>query len=244
MNDGVSSPIVATPRQDRRLRAENRGRIAWLMLRGMFGWRFAAAAVLLSIAIGGGMLFVFKNKPDMEPNEVHILLGRVMAAFVLILAAPLLPDERSGGTLEILWLACGSFRRLLRWKTFAVATAATLCIVPVVLVADWFFGGRLAGGWEIVFLITQSLLATAWMFYVGSYLPQPWAGGLVAGAVFLAVEWPLSAAGSGFNPFIQFYTGGATTVGLGTFLFSRAVILFLIWFLHDQASRRIRRWLA
>jgi len=237
---------TVTPRRERRTRAENRGRIAWLMLRGMFGWRFAAAAVLLSIAIGGGMLFVFKNRPDMEPDEVHILLGRVMAAFVLILAAPLLPDERSGGTLEILWLACGSFRRLLRWKTFAVATAATLCIVPVVLVADWFFDGRLAEGREIIFLVTQSLLATTWMFYVGSYLPQPWAGGLVASAIFLAVEWWLSAMGGGFNPFIQLYTGGATPVGIGVagFIFSRVVILLLTWFFHDQASRRIRRWLA
>jgi len=228
----------------RRLRTENRARIAWLMLRGVFGWRFVAAAGLLAIGLAGAMLLVFTRRPDLEPSDLHVLLGRVFAAFALILAAPLLPDERSRGTLEILWLACGSFRRLLRWKLFLLTTAITLCIVPAVAAADWFLGGRLAAGHEVIFLVTQSLLVAAWTFYVGSYLPQPWAGGLVAAAVFLTIDWLLSPLGNPFNPFAQLYSEGMRMMGPPAFIWNRILVLLLAWFFHDQASRRIRRWLV
>ncbi len=226
-------------RLERRLtHLENWGRIVWLMLRGILGWRFAGALVIL---VGVG--YYLASREMFEPASAHTLLGRLFTVFALILAAPLLPDERSRGTLEILWMACGSLRRLLRWKTGVLVLGVGICSLPALWAADWYLEGELNVTLELVFLLTQTALIAAWTFYVGSFLPQPWAGGLVASATLLALEWPLAARGGVINPFFQIYASSYQPIGPGVFIGNRIFVLVLAWFFYDQAARRVRGWL-
>ncbi len=218
---------------------ENWGRVAALTLRGILGWRFAAALLLL---VGAGAWLTYMGE-NLDIRTAHTILGRVFAGFALVLASPLLPDERSRGTLEILWMASGSMRRLLRWKEAALLTGAFVCILPVVLLTGSYLRWETNIALEIISLLTQTWLVATWTFYVGSYLPHAWAGGLVAAAVLLSAEWPLSRLGGSLNPFMNIYDTSLKIAKTNTLIVNQIWVLFLGWFLHDQTARRARFWI-
>lgn len=220
------------------VRVENFSQLALLALRGILGWRFAAALLIL---VGVG--YYLAGTEDMNAAAAHVLLGRLFLIFALVIASPLLPDERARGTLEILWLSCGSLRGLLRLKLGVLATGVVLCAVPAVLIASWYLNWELHVARELIFLLTQTLLVAAWVFFIGTYFPHAWAGGLVASALLLTLAWPLSTGSGTFNPFFQFYLSPTKMVSLGAFVFNRLWTLALTWFFYDQAIRRARRWL-
>jgi hypothetical protein len=220
------------------VRVENFSQLTLLALRGILGWRFAAALLIL-VGIG----YYLAGSEGMNAPAVHVLLGRLFLIFALVIASPLLPDERARGTLEILWLSCGSLRGLLRLKLGVLTAGIVLCAVPAVLISSWYLNWELDIVRELIFLLTQTLLVAAWVFFIGTYFPHAWAGGLVASALLLTMAWPLSTGSGTFNPFFQFYLSPTKTNTIGAFLFNRFWTLALAWFFYDQAIRRARRWL-
>ncbi len=216
---------------------ENWGRIATLVFRGILGMRFVAAVFLLL-----GVGYWLTTLEELSPRSIHNLLTWIFALVALLLASPLLPDERSSGTLEILWLACGSMRRLLRWKLAALTAGFTIFAAPALGLVSWYIGWELNLWMEAIYLLTLCLLISAWTFYVGSYIPQAWAGGLVAGVILFSLLWPLSRLGGTLNPFLNIYTPTQDTLAIGRFVFNRIWVLALAWFFHDQTARRARLW--
>lgn len=234
-------PGAAPLEPGRRLRrTEDFSRLVWLTVRGMFDWRIVPAMGLLGY-LGWSLYGMAENAAG---PPLFQLLARVFLLLAMLLAAPILAEERTSGTLEILWLATGSMRRFLRLKTGIVLTVLGAFALAATFVVEGKADESFPAVWCFIWLLAQCWLAISFTFYVSIFIPQAWAGGLVAAALLFAIQWYLLPLGSSFNPFMNLYGAKQQIAGTGTLVANRLFVLGLAWFFHDQTARQARRWLT
>jgi hypothetical protein len=222
-------------------------RLLLVGLRGAVGLRLGVAFLLLA-ATGA---YVTITSID-SASSGYDLLALLFGIATILAAAPIYASEQRQGTFELLWLATGSQWAMLRYKVLVLMIALGLLMLPSVLVVSWFFHGTLPVGRSLVFLLTNTLLIISLMAVAGTYLPQPWAGGIVGTIIVVALYVAMRDQVSTFNLFLnpvpsgQVVTAGggqwARRVTVDQFLVpNRLVVLFFSGFLLSTAARRLRK---
>lgn len=216
-------------------------------LRGLGGVRLGVA-VLLAAVTGAWLL---QSAVD-SPRQAFDLLAWLFAFVALIAGASIYSSEQEQGTFELLWLARGSAKALLRFRVLVLLTGLALLMVPSVLLVSWFLYWTLPPGMTLVFLLTNALLIVSLCAAVGTYLPQAWASGLTvavaAASVFVLGHDQMSFFNVFLNP-----VGGPESIAAGGGAFSskvplpviaaanRALVVVLAAILLSTASRRLKR---
>lgn len=200
-------------------------------LRGLLGVRIGMALALLA----GVGVHILRSQVD-SPEIGYQLLARLFGLATVIAAAPIYAAEQTQGTFELLWLATGSQKGLLRFKVLTLIVGISVLMVPSVLFVAWYLYGTLPIGLTLFSLITQTALIIATMALVGTYLPQPWAGGLVGGAILVTGYVVFEASKSPFNLFLNPLLLEKHGVAIG----NRMFVLGLVGVLLAVAARRLK----
>lgn len=201
-------------------------------LRALFGIRLILAINLLG-ALGGFLTFRYATDARTAYDVLQIIFGIAAVGA----GATLYSAEREAGTFELLWLATGSERVLLRLKIVTMLVALLLIITPAVFLVSRLVGDALPVPQTILFLGLNTLFILCVLTLVSTFLPQAWAGGLLGAALLAAVYLTLYGSTSAFHPFRNPFT--APSAGLS--ITNRILIVLLSIFLYDAAARRLRR---
>lgn len=206
-------------------------------MRALVGWKLVGT--LLILAAGGAYLvFRFGVTTDRAYEWLQIIFGVAAIGG----GASLYSAEREAGTFELLWLATGSERVLLRLKIVTMMVALGLLLVPTVVIAAKISPAPLPILQTCVFLLINCYLILAVMTFVSTFLPQSWAGGFVGAALLAAIY--LSLRGNDFaiapfrNPFLETGNGSPS---MGHAVVNRIFVVGVAIFFVDAAARRLRR---
>lgn len=198
-------------------------------LRLVLGWR-----ALLSVLFTGGVLYWLLRTPDVSALRVYEVLSWLFGAAALLVAAPIYANDQRQGTFELLWLARGSGGALLQARVTVLMIAMALMVVPTVLASSGLLAGALPLGATLFALLANTFLIIAVMAFIGTVLPQPWAGGLLgivllAPALAYADRWM-----SPLNPFVPPSLGQSFAV-------SRVIAVVFAGVLLYRAALRLRK---
>jgi hypothetical protein len=149
-------------------------------LRVFLGVRLFAAIGLLA-----GCVFWLLTRDVVDAGIAYSFLARAFGVIAILLAAPIYAAEQRQGTFELVWLATGSKQAMLRMKVVTLLLANFLLMLPCVIILNRFLGGTLPFGPTMFCLMSNAYLIIGVMAWLGTYLTQAWAGGLV-GAALLA----------------------------------------------------------
>jgi len=149
-------------------------------LRVFLGVRLFAAIGLLA-----GCVAWVLTREVVDARVAYTFLSRAFGVIAILLAAPIYAAEQRQGTFELVWLATGSRQGMLRMKVVTLLLANFLLMLPCVFILNRFLGGTLPLGTTIFCLMSNAFLVIGVMAWLGTYLTQAWAGGLV-GAALLA----------------------------------------------------------
>lgn len=203
-------------------------RLLAVELRVMLGMRLAFAGVILAACAGW---IVLVQLPDAA--GAWRFLGRVFSVIAILLAAPIFASEQRQGTFELVWLATGSRATMLGVKAFAIVAAQLAMAAPCVLLLSRFLGGSLPFGGTMWCLFVTILFVTGLLAWLGTYLTQPWAGGLAGIAILGPVIYLMEDWDAKLNLFASPLQPANVAVGR-----SVALVLGLL-FLH-LATQRMR----
>ncbi|MBI1289904.1 hypothetical protein GC173_01495 [bacterium] len=155
-------------------------------------------SVALAVAAGALAEGVFNT-----PSAAWSYLQAVILAGATLLGAALYRTEQQAGTLELVWLASGSERALLRLRMFGAMAALLVLVLPSAIVLSTFLDGGLAvphvlihGGILGYFLLSTLALSA-------TFLPQAWAAALAMGSLHAVLLWSMHGSASILNPFID-----------------------------------------
>lgn len=204
-------------------------RLMVTQLRTVVGFRFGLAIVAM---VAAGAYLTMNAETD--AREGYQLLARLFAIASLLLAAPIYAADQRQGTFELLWLATGSEKALLRMKVTTLMIALGLFAVPAVWVASGFYAGQLPFLPTLFFLLTNGLLITALMAYVGTWLPQAWASLLVGAGILVPIFLLSEDWASPINIFNNPIDSPQAGVG-------RLCSILLSLYLLGQSARRLKR---
>ncbi|MCC6546105.1 hypothetical protein IT570_02965 [Candidatus Sumerlaeota bacterium] len=206
-------------------------------LRALAGWKFLLTLVILAGA-AAYLVFAFGGTTAGSFEILQVIFGIAAIGG----GASLYSAEREAGTFELLWLATGSERVLLRLKIVGMMIALAALQVPTVFIASKLATAPLPIAQTTLFLITNTYLILGVMTLVSTFLPQSWAGGFVGAALLAAIYVSLHGTPSPFFPFHNpFIAPPGQTPGTGASLINRVFTIALGVFLVDIAARRLRR---
>ncbi len=197
-------------------------------LRVLLGMRLAFA-VLILLAFAGWLTVA--RVPDAV--SAWRLLGRVFSALAILFAAPIFASEQRQGTFELVWLATGSRAMMLGMKAFAIVLAQLVMAVPCVLLLSRFLGGALPFGSTMWCLLVTIVFVTGLLAWLGTYLTQPWAGGLAGIAILGPMLYLMEDWDARLNLFAPPFQPANVAVG-------RTVALVLGFLLLHLATQRMR----
>ena len=213
-----------------------RDRMALLLttVRGMLGWGTLALGALL--AVGGGAAAWFGAR---TPADAYTLLCLLAVGGAVITATAMFSTEQRSGTLELLWLACGSERAMLMHKLVAALVILALLLIPAAVGLSLFLDTPLPAVQFAGWLAVSAWLALTAVALLATWLPQAWAATLVGAAVFAGVYVSIGQVATMFNPFLNPLAEGAGKVGIS----NRILFVILGWFFFTAAAGRLRRLL-
>lgn len=206
--------------------------------RALVGWKFIAAFAFL-LGLAAYVITQYASDAFLSYEVLQVAFGLAATGA----GATMYSGERQGGTFELLWLATGSEKGLLRMKIITVLIALALIIAPSIVVASKLVGGALPFGKTFAFLLVNTFLILAVMTLVGTYLPQAWAGALLGAALLAAVYVSLLSVSTMLNPFLNpFQPGTANRApSVAAVVVNRLIYFFLALFLIGSAARRLRK---
>ncbi len=216
-------------------------------LRQLLGFKLAIA--LAVVFLTGGWFFLREITAGIEAYTFFLHL---FALVTLLAAAPIYAAEQRQGTLELLWLARGSRKALIRYKTSVLLLGLSLLIVPSILLASWFLGGQLPILLTLIYLLSTSFFIISVLAWTNTILPQVWAGGLLGTALIVALYLLLGNTPSHFNMFLNpiaapqgsIAGGGAFQVHVSktsNLVINRLVTIGLAIFLLRSAQQRLAK---
>ncbi|MDX2175998.1 MAG: hypothetical protein SF028_05960 [Candidatus Sumerlaeia bacterium] len=205
-------------------------RLLRLQLGAVLGWHGALMLGPLALAIGYLAYF-----PPVTAQEGYVALARFYAALAILLTAPIYASEQRQGTFELLWLATGSQQRLVATKATTLMVALGLAILPGVAAVSVFLDGAFPAAGAVLCLLLNSLFVVGVMAWLGTFLVQAWAGGLL-GACLLAPLFYLFERWQEPLNFLGMPTAPAKDLVVG-----RVICLVLSLVLLGQAAGRLRK---
>ncbi|MEQ8819017.1 MAG: hypothetical protein RLY93_02145 [Sumerlaeia bacterium] len=218
-------------------------RAGWRLLavgiKGHFGVRVLAALALLAV-VGAWAAW---NTVDSAADGYTLLL-RLFGVAGLLGGATLYAADQRQGTFELLWLAMGSRRELLRGKAATLLFGLGLLMAPSVAVMSWFLYGNLPAVKAFLFLLSTVWFVIGLVALAGTFLPQAWAGGLLGAAAVGGLYAVLGDTTLIFNVFLNPMAGGAEPLAGGLLFWNRVVTVAFGFWLLNLASRRLGRALS
>lgn len=207
-------------------------------MKALAGWKFVLTLLLLAGA-GACLVFAFGGTTAMAYELLQVVFG--VAAIGA--GASLYGAEREAGTFELLWLATGSERVLLRLKIVTMMIAMGALLVPTVIIASKLTTAPLPVARTVVFLLINTYLILAVMTLVSTFLPQSWAGGFVGAAFLAAVYLSLRGSTVAISPFRNPFNEapGGQEGGAAAAIVNRVFVVGAAFFLVDAAARRLRK---
>jgi len=144
------------------------------------------------------------------------------------------PDQQAG-TFELLWLATGSERALLRLKILTLLPALIVWHAVAVGFSAWYLDGLMPVAPAFLFLATTGWFLLAWMAWAGTLLPNSWASGLLGAGLAVAAYLTLGTT-SVLSPFANPFS-----MPQGTGITNRVLLFFLTLILLEAAAVRLRK---
>ena len=208
-------------------------------LLGLWGQNLKAVALpwlLLGVAVSGAVAWSFlRATAPYSAAQAFDLLGICFGIGGIAAGLMLYAPDQQAGTFELLWLATGSERALLRLKILTLLPGLILWQAIAVGFAAWYLDGLMAILPAVIFLATTAWFLLAWMAWAGTLLPNTWASGLfgaglaIAGYLTLGTQSVLSPFA---NPFLM---------PQGTGITNRVMLFFLTLILLEAAATRLRK---
>lgn len=214
-----------------------------LGLRAMIGWRLLLGLALLAVA-GGWVL----SRGEYTARQGYELLQGLFLLAAVAAGSAIYSAEKDQGTFELLWLASGSERGLLRLKLATILVLLGVIQVPAILLVGAFVEGNLAFAPAWFFLISNGFFVLAAMALIGTWLPQAWSAGLAGAGLLGAIYLGWQGATSTLYPFTSpiseplanAFPGGRGG-GMGILVINRVFLIVAGSILLDVAARRLRR---
>lgn len=167
-------------------------------LRGVLGPR-VVVALLGFIGFGS---FLFLNVAE-SPRQGYEIMQAFVALAAVALGATMYSTEQQSGTFELLWLATGSEKALIRLKIIIALTVVLMLVLPLLGVGWGYYEGGIPFVQSLFFLMAEALFILCLMAFIAALLPQAWAAGLVGLAVLAAVYIGTFNSVHTFNPFLN-----------------------------------------
>ena len=222
-------------------------RLFALNLGKMVGWRALGVLALAPL-----LAFLLAATGASTPRQAQHLFSAIAAAAAIILVSGLHSDDLRRGSLELLWLASGSARALLRMKATVLVAALVVLLAPSAAVARVHAGSDYPVALALLFAATTGWLVIALVAWIGTFVPQGWlaafGGVLVVAAGFVLLHDAVSPLNPLLNPVSM---GPALRAGGGAFavaiepsaaaLPNRVIVLLLAFLLQSSAARRLSR---
>lgn len=206
-----------------------------LAVRRMVTWRGAVLLVLFPVA-AAGLVYEF----ELSARSIFDLVQAMVLGAALAAGATLFSREREAGTFELQWLATGSERQLLRLKFLSL-------LIGLLLLAVATAAGAVSvdGGWDrlptfLFFAMTTSWFVLVVMAYIGTYLTQSWAAGLLGAALLGGGYAYYLGSTTMLNPFLnpvkpENFRGDLPLVA------NRVFLILTVLVVTSATARRLRR---
>ncbi len=205
-------------------------------LRGIAGWRLVGGVILLG-AVAGYLLARYGESARLGYEVLQSVLG----VATLGLGAMLYADERENGTFELLWLATGSERAILRLRMTTLMVLVALLALPAIPLASLVLPEPIPFAPAAIHLLTNSFFLLSAMALIGAWIPQSWAAGLVGLALFSAVQATMIGSATMLNPLLNPIDLRPDQAGIA--ISNRIILVVLGMILLRAAAARLRRTL-
>lgn len=202
-------------------------------LRGIFGLPFLGG-VLLLFGAGAWLTIHYANN---AAAGYEIL--QVLAAIAAIgMGSGIYAADQQSGAFELLWLATGSEKALLRMKMITLMIALLLLTLPSAWVTSRYLDGLLPLAPVVGSLMVNAFLLLSMMALLGAVFPQAWASGVVGLSFAAAVYLTFRGSTSAVFPFHNLYMQGAKPM-IG--LINRGLMIALAALLLQAAQGRLKK---
>jgi hypothetical protein len=193
----------------------------------------ALLGALVAGLLAGGLL-------STRPAAYDYLLGFLLLS-TLALGGALYRAEQQAGTLDLLWLACGSEQRLLRLKLLGAMAAQFFLLLPATLLLAYFHESLPQLPHLLVHLMLTGFFALAGIAWLGTLLPQAWASAIAAAVIGGVIFFTGHGSTTLIYPFHNPWDPGLPERSL---VLSRVVYTIIAVFLLGSTAKRLRKTLG
>lgn len=208
-------------------------RLTWYTLRGWLRGPLVGASLALAVFFG-----VMAEGWFATASAAWGGLELVLLAGATVLGAALYRTEQTAGTLELVWLASGSERALLRLRMVGAMVALGVLVLPSAVVLWFFLDGALQLGHVLTHGLVLGFFLLSTLALAGTFLPQAWAAGVAMAVIHGGLYLGLQGSASILNPFLDPWS---PAVGSSALLASRILQAGLGLILLRMTAARLRR---
>jgi ABC-type multidrug transport system permease subunit len=173
-----------------------------------------------------------------NPHAAWRFVAGAAAVGATLLGSALYRTEQQAGTLELMWLACGSERALLWLRLVGALVALAVVLVPATMVLSWFLAGTFPMGYALMHGMMLGFFVLSTVGLAGTWLPQAWASAVMMGALFGAIFLTVGTEPSILNPFLDPWSDQVRQSSLTT---ARVLQLGLGLILLRSTAARLRK---
>ncbi len=213
-----------------------------LGVRSIIGLPFLFGAVVMFAV----MLYLVERFAT-TPHAAYEVVQAVFAFGCLAAGSGLYAGDRRNGTFELLWLSSGSESSLLRLKFSAVLFLVAALSIPATWGASFFVTGDLPVSTVMFYQVTNGLFILCLMAFIGTFLPQAWAAGLLGAAILAGLYMYGHGSVSILNVFsnpikeAQAIPSPIRQNDDSLLFFNRFYLLVFSFILFRAASKRLRK---